>query len=141
MGPNSQLVQLYHQEGLYAIIGTIRRGFEDLYEMKHQLENDRFDDDDHHAAPRLASMDRDDSSRRQSRVNSRRPSIDKDSIQRFASSTALHQLLKSKANSFDANVQNGPTSLVRNLSSTLLSFLSAKGKKKSSIKLDAAAWT
>ena len=37
---NSQLVQLYHQEGLYAIIGTIRRGFEDLYEMKYQLEHD-----------------------------------------------------------------------------------------------------
>ena len=144
MGPNSQLVQLYHQEGLYAIIGTIRRGFEDLYEMKHQLQSDRFDDDDHHAAPRLGSMDRDDSvrgaSRRPSRINSRRPSVDKGNI-RFASSTALHQLLKSKDNSFDTNVQNGPTSLVRSLSSTLLSFLSAKGKKKSSIKLDAAAWT
>ena len=37
MGQNSQLVQLYHQEGLYAIIGTIRRGFEHLYSAKHQL--------------------------------------------------------------------------------------------------------
>jgi len=34
---NSQLVQLYHQEGLRAIIGTIRRGFEDLYEAKEAL--------------------------------------------------------------------------------------------------------
>ena len=142
MGPNSQLVQLYHQEGLYAIIGTIRRGFEDLYDMKHQLQSDRSDSDDHHAAPRLGSMDRDDISRNtfRRRLNSRRPSVDKGNIQRFASSTALHQLLKSKNNSFDATVQNGPTSLVRSLSTTLLSFLSAKGKKKS-IKLDAAAWT
>jgi hypothetical protein len=37
MGQNSQLVQLYHQEGLCAIIGTIRRGFEDLYEAKETL--------------------------------------------------------------------------------------------------------
>ena len=42
---NSQLVQLYHQEGLYAIIGTIRRGFEDLYEMKYQLEHDMREED------------------------------------------------------------------------------------------------
>lgn len=31
---HSQLLQLYHQEGLRAIIGSIRRGFEDLYDMK-----------------------------------------------------------------------------------------------------------
>jgi hypothetical protein len=31
---NSQLLQLYHQEGLRAIIGSIRRGFEDLYDAK-----------------------------------------------------------------------------------------------------------
>ena len=35
---NSQLVQLYHQEkGIRAIIGTVRRGFEDLYDAKHAL--------------------------------------------------------------------------------------------------------
>lgn len=34
---HSQLVQLYHQEGLRAIIGTIRRGFEDIYEAKDAL--------------------------------------------------------------------------------------------------------
>ena len=34
---NSQLVQLYHQEGLRAIIGTIRRGFEDLHDAKLAL--------------------------------------------------------------------------------------------------------
>ena len=34
---NSQLVQLYHQEGVRAIIGTIRRGFEDLYDARDAL--------------------------------------------------------------------------------------------------------
>ena len=34
---NSQLVQLYHQEGIRAIIGTLRRGFEDSYDAKHAL--------------------------------------------------------------------------------------------------------
>lgn len=34
---NSQLVQLYHQEGLRAIIGTIRRAFEDLHEAREVL--------------------------------------------------------------------------------------------------------
>jgi hypothetical protein len=40
---NSQLVQLYHQEGVRAIIGTLRRGFEDLYDAKNAL-LDRSDD-------------------------------------------------------------------------------------------------
>jgi len=34
---NSQLLQLYHQEGLRAIIGTLRRGFEELYEARDAL--------------------------------------------------------------------------------------------------------
>jgi hypothetical protein len=34
---NSQLLQLYHQEGIRAVIGTIRRGFEDLYDAKKAL--------------------------------------------------------------------------------------------------------
>eukprot|EP01038_Epipyxis_sp_PR26KG_P012876 gene12876-17254_t len=36
---NSQLLQLYHQEGLRAVIGTIRRAFEDLYEARSALIN------------------------------------------------------------------------------------------------------
>ena len=34
---HSQLLQLYHQEGLRAIVGALRRGLEDLYEAKQSL--------------------------------------------------------------------------------------------------------
>ena len=34
---HSTLLQLYHQEGLKAIIATIRRGFEDLYEARMRI--------------------------------------------------------------------------------------------------------
>jgi len=36
---NQQLLPLYHQEGIQAIMTTIRRGFEDLYEAKDALSN------------------------------------------------------------------------------------------------------
>lgn len=36
---NQQLLPLYHQEGIQAIMSTIRRGFEDLYEAKDALSN------------------------------------------------------------------------------------------------------
>ena len=36
-GKRSPLLQLYHQEGIRAIISTLRKGFEDLHEAKFDL--------------------------------------------------------------------------------------------------------